>query len=213
MNAQIRVLVVDDHEMVRRGVISLLKTDPTLLVCGEAADGEAALAAAKGTSPDVVVMDITMPVMNGLDATRKLKKDLPGIEVVVFSVHDSEQMIREAIRAGAISYVLKTDGGPTILEAIAAAARHEPYFTSRAAQVLVHDLRGGGRENDDPLTPRERQVVELIADGKNSHEIGALLGISHKTSDVHRANIMRKLGIRSVSELVRYAIRNKLVEA
>lgn len=213
MSGKVRVLVVDDHEMVRRGVISLIQTEGAFRVCGEASDGESAIAKTEETKPDVVVMDISMPGLNGLEATRRIRRALPQTEVVILSVHDSEQMIREAIRAGAISYVLKTDGGSAVLEAIAAAGRHESYFTPRAARVLVQDIQGGNRDTGGPLTARERQVLELIADGKNSHDIGSLLGISHKTADVHRANLMRKLEIRSVSELVRYAIRNKLVEA
>lgn len=213
MSAKIRVLVVDDHEMIRRGVVGLIQTESGLRVCGEAADGLAAVAKAAETDPHVVVMDITMPLMNGLEATRKIKKSHPQTEIVILSVHDSEQMIREAVRAGAISYLLKSDDGQAILDAIAAAARHESYFTPRAADVLVRDLRNGGRETDGPLTARERQVLELIADGKNCHMIGELLGISFKTAAVHRNNLMHKLEMRSVSELVRYAIRTKLVDA
>jgi DNA-binding NarL/FixJ family response regulator len=199
--------------MIRRGVVGLIQTEGRFRVCGEAADGEAAVAKAVETNPHVVVMDISMPLMNGLEATRKIKRVLPQTEVVILSVHDSEQMIREAVRAGAISYLLKTDEGPAILDAIASAARHESFFTPRATQVLVRDLRGDGKVSEGPLTARERQVLELIADGKNCHAIGELLGISFKTAAVHRNNLMHKLEMRSVSELVRYAIRNKLVEA
>lgn len=213
MSSTARILIVDDHEVIRRGVQALIQTERGLAVCGEAVNGEEAVAKAAALAPDVVVMDISMPGINGLEATRRIRKADSRIEVVVLSVHDSDQMIREAIRAGAISYVLKTDGGRAILDAIHAAARGESFVTPRAARVLVQDVRGGTREPGDPLSPREHQVVELIADGKNSHEIGELLGISHKTADVHRNNIMKKLEIRSVSELVRYAIRNKLVEA
>lgn len=212
MSAKTRVLVVDDHEMIRRGVISLVQSDKGLTVCGEAENGQSAITKAESTRPDVVLMDITMPLMNGLEATRKIKQKLPDTEIVILTVHDSDQMIRESIRAGALSYVLKVDGGQAIVDAINAAARHESYLTPRAAAALMRDAVAGARDNG-PLTARETQVLELIADGKNSHEIGALLGISHKTSDVHRANLMRKLELRSISELVRYAIRNKLVEA
>lgn len=209
-----RILVADDHELFRRGVRSLIETRKEFEVCGEASNGREAVDRALELKPHIVIMDLTMPLLSGLQATRQIVQQLPTAQVLILSIHDSEHLIREAVLAGAHGYVLKTDGGSVLLDALRAISKREPYFTPRAAQVLVQELRGSGtrRAPGDPISARERQVLTLIAEGKNSREIGAILGISPKTSDVHRANLMRKLELHSVSELVRYAIRNHLVE-
>lgn len=207
-----KVLVVDDHEVTRRGVASVLAADPRLSVCGEAANGEEAVALATDLQPDVVVIDVLMPVMGGLEATRRIRERSPGTEVVVLSERVSDEAIRESIRSGAITFIPKEERAATLLDAVRAASRREPLFPPATAKALLHDLRGGA-EAGDPLTAREREVAKMFAEGRKSREIGKLLGISHKTADVHRGNIMRKLKLRSLGELVRHAIRNRWVEA
>ncbi len=210
----IRVLLADDHEMVRRGLRSVIESQPGWVVCAEATNGREAVTQAQAQNPNVVVMDVSMPELNGLEATRQIRKLLPRTEVIVLSMHESEQLVREVIAAGAKGYVLKTDAGTMLVQAIAHVNQHQPFFTSKVAELLLQDFLNPAAPLDtgDVLTPREREIVQLIAEGKSSKEIGALLTISVKTADTHRANIMRKLGMHSVSELVRYAIRNKIVE-
>ncbi len=205
------VLIVDDHELLRRGVRSLIETQTQYRVCGEASDGQQAVEMAAELKPDIIIMDLTLPRISGLEAIRRISKTQSGVAILVLSIHDSEQMIRESVLAGAHGYVLKTDGAKPLLEALDAMGRHEPYYTPRATEILVQELRGRRQPDGDPLTARERQILELIAEGKGSRDIGALLGIASKTADVHRANLMRKLNLHSVSELVRYAIRNNIV--
>lgn len=208
MSGRTRILVADAHEVVRRGVAALVQADPSLSVCGEASDGNAAVEVALSTKPDVVVMDATQAAMGGADTIRTVRRRLPNTQVLVLAA--SDVAIADSVSAGAISYVLKSVDGAATLKAIKAAARGERCLALPAAPRPPPPQQDGPWPAS-PLTDRERQVALLLVEGKNAHAIGAMLGISSKTADVHRANIMRKLEIRSVSELVRYAIRHKFI--
>ena len=212
----LRILLADDHELIRRGIRSMIESHEGWHVCHEAKDGREALTKALELKPDIVIVDITMPELNGLELTRRLRQELPRTEILVLSMHDSEQLVREVVRAGARSYVLKSDAGTALTTAIEALSKHKPYFSSRVAEIVLQSAMDGSDEEgissqDDRLTPREREVVQLIAEGHSSKDIAAALNISVKTAETHRANLMRKLDMHSVSELVRYAIRNKIV--
>ena len=215
----IRILLADDHEIVRRGLRALLETHPGWEVCGEAADGRAAVELAQKLSPDIVVMDIGMPQLNGFEATRQILERTRGIEVLVLSMHDSEQMVREVIGAGARGYVLKSDAGRDLVAAVEALLRREQFFSpSVASSVRASDLKVAGSKRPSlrpagELTRREREVLQLLAEGRTNKAVAQALGISVKTAETHRARIMRKLGMKSVAELVRYAIRNGFIEA
>jgi len=217
MSEHDRVLIADDHEMVRKGLRSMLESSGKWKVCGEATDGREAVRKAARLRPDIVIMDLTMPELNGLDATREIRRILPDCEVLVVTVHHSEQLVHEVLEAGAKGYVLKSDAGESIMAALDELARHKPYFTSAVSQVLLSAFLSPDRP-DVPdigglLTPREREIVQLIAEGRSTKEIATTLGISDKTVETHRANLMRKLDVHSVSEIVRYAIRNRMIEA
>lgn len=216
--SEIRILVADDHEVVRSGIRALLEGQPGWVVAGEAATGREALAKAKQLKPDVVILDISMPELDGLEAARRITKADPQIEVLILTMHESEKLVQEVLEAGARGYVLKTDAGRELVVAVKALSQHQPYFTSKASQMIldgylkaVHTLgkEPGVRKR---LTSREREILQLIAEGKSSKEIAAELGISLKTVDTHRSNLMRKLDVHSVTELVRYAIANKIVQ-
>ncbi len=214
----LRILIADDHEMIRGGLKSLLEAHEGWEVCGEAATGREAVQRCISLKPDIVVMDISMPDLNGLEATRRIRKECPKTEVLVLTMHDSEQLVREVMRAGARSYILKGDAGTVLTAAVESLARHKPFFSSRVSEIILQDYLDGetvASETDivGGLTPREREVLQLIAEGKSSKEIASVLNISTKTSETHRSNLMRKLNLHSVSELVRYAIRNKIIDA
>ncbi|MBI4454998.1 MAG: response regulator transcription factor [Acidobacteria bacterium] len=215
---KMRILIADDHEVVRRGFRSLLETRPEWEVCAEAVTGREAVEKATQHNPDVVVMDISMPELNGLEATRQIVKALPKVEVLILTMHDSEELVREVLDAGARGYVLKSDAGRDLVAAVDAVRRHKPFFTSRVSEIVLdgylkrnsHTGKEGIRLSR--LTPREREIVQLLAEGKSNKEVAVALNISVKTAETHRANVMNKLGLHSVTELVRYAVRNKIVE-
>ncbi len=213
----VRILVADDHEVVRRGLRTLLEAQPDLQVCAEAATGREAVEKAKECKPDLVVMDIGMPELNGLEATRKVLRVLPQTEVLILTMHESEQVVREVLAAGARGYVLKSDAARDLVTAVKALRQHKPFFTSRVAELVLKGYLSGVQAGDEEpslpsLTPREREIVQLLAEGKSNKEVAVALAISVKTVEAHRANIMRKLNLHSISELVHYAIRNKIVE-
>jgi DNA-binding NarL/FixJ family response regulator len=215
-----RILIADDHEVVRKGLRSLLESEPGLEVVGEASNGREAVEKAIASKPDVVVLDIGMPELNGLEATRRIVKATPRTEVLILTVYETEEVIREVLRAGARGYVLKSDAGRLLLTAMEAVSNHKPFFTSRVSElVLAGFLSGDQVKSDDdsppgtPLTPREREVLQLLAEGRTNKEVAAALGIGLKTVETHRMNLMAKLGLHSVVDLVRYAIRNGIVAA
>jgi DNA-binding NarL/FixJ family response regulator len=213
----IRILLADDHEVVRRGLTSLLSARPDWEVCGEAHNGREAVALAVKLKPNLAILDLSMPELNGLEATRQIRREAPETEVLVFTMHDSEQLVRDLLAAGARGYVLKTDATTQLLSAIETVSRHKLFFTSEVAErVLEGFLRLGETPAADGsapglLTPREREIVQLLAEARSNKEVATTLGISVKTVETHRASIMRKLGITSIVDLVHYAIRNHLV--
>jgi DNA-binding NarL/FixJ family response regulator len=209
----IRILLADDHDVVRRGVRSLLEAHPRWQVCGEAANGREAVGLAAKLKPDIAVLDLEMPELNGLEATRQIKRKLPGTEVLIYSMHETEQLIREVLAAGARGYVLKADAGRQLVDAVEALSRHRPFFTARASEALLETFLKSplAAGEGSSLTDREREVVQLLAEGKVNKEVAAALGISVKTVETHRAAVMRKLGMNSIVDLVHYAIRNHLV--
>lgn len=214
----LRILIADDHDVVRRGLASLLSSRPGWSICAAAATGREAVALAAQHRPDVVVMDISMPVLNGLEATRKIRKMLPKTEVLVLSLHYSDQLVRDIVGAGARAYVLKSDANHDLLTAVEALATRRSFFTSGAGRVLIDGFCNPASTPETPLlrkalSAREREIVQLLAEGNSSKEVAVALGISVKTAETHRANIMRKLEIHSVSELVRFAVKNHMIEA
>ena len=212
-----RVLIADDHDVVRRGIRAVIETAPDLQVVGEASTGREAVQLAAETRPEIVIMDINMPELNGLDATRMIVKSQPNTQVLILTMHDSEHLVRELLQAGARGFVLKSDAGQELIQAIRALQNHQVHFTSKVSELLLSGyLSGGGKEapkseNGAMLTTREREVVQLLAEGHSNKEVGAILGISVKTAETHRSHIMEKLNLKAFSELVRYAIRNNIV--
>jgi DNA-binding NarL/FixJ family response regulator len=216
---QVRILVADDHSIVRRGVRALLETRPGWKVCGEAATGAEAVKQAKKLRPDVVVIDITMPDLNGFEATRQIREATPQTEVLVLTVHESEQALREVLDAGALGYVSKSDLDLNLSTAIESLLRHKPFLSSRVSEMMLEGYlkrdvapKAVGAGPTIILTSRQREIVRLLAEGKTNKEVALALGISVKTAETHRNNIMRKLHLRSFSHLVRYAVRHNLVE-
>jgi DNA-binding NarL/FixJ family response regulator len=214
----LRIVVVDDHPVVRRGVRALLESQPGWEVSAEATTGREAVAVAKRLQPDIVVMDLSLPDLNGLDATRQVLVESPRTEVLVLTMHHSEELARNVLQAGARGYVLKSDADESLIAAVDTLRQHKPFLTSNVTEFVLDDyLRRAEEENGNAphtiLTARERQIIQLLAEGRSNKEAASVLGISVKTIEAHRANSMRKLRLRSFSDLVRYAIRNKIVEA
>jgi DNA-binding NarL/FixJ family response regulator len=214
----LRILIADDHQLFRNGVRALLQSHAGWEICGEASTGREAVAKTIELRPDVIILDISMPDLNGADAARRIRMASKNAEILILSVHYSDQLIREIIDAGAHGYVLKTDSDRDLLLAVESLARHKPFFTSKAKRVIQNEFIREGKFTNistvlrNPLSSREREIVQLLAEGKNSRGVSLSLGISVKTVETHRANIMRKLEIHNVSELVRYAVRNQIIE-
>jgi DNA-binding NarL/FixJ family response regulator len=207
-----RILLVDDHDAVRKGVRAMLESRPEWKVCGEAADGRAAVRLALELKPDIAVIDLELPVLNGLEATRQIKRELPEVEVLIYTMYETEELIRKVLAAGARGYVLKSDSGQSLIEAVEALSNHKPFLTLVASETVLEGfLESSRRDDHSVLTNREREIVQLLAEAKGNKEIASVLCISVKTVETHRATIMRKLGINSIVELVHYAIRNNLV--
>ena len=211
-----RILLADDHEVVRKGIKALLEGEPDVEIVGEAVDGRDAVAKALELRPDIVIMDITMAGMSGLEATRYIMKEAPETKVLILTIHDSESIAGEALKAGARGYVLKTDAGRELIVALDSLRQNKPYFTPAIANMMLKSFRGDEPKTDQPvrlqrLTLREREVFQLLAEAKSSKEIAQILDVSLKTIDAHRTNIMSKLDIHSVAELVRYAIREGVI--
>jgi DNA-binding NarL/FixJ family response regulator len=215
----VRILVADDHDVVRRGIKSLIESQPGWQVCDEARSGREAVAKAEERRPDIVVLDISMPELNGLEAARRIRKVSPNSEILILSVHYSDQLIKDILDVGVRGFVVKSDSDRDLIIALETLANHKPFFTSMATEVMLTNLlrpatiSAPGEMRTSRLTSREREIVQLLSEGRSSKEVASSLGISVKTAETHRANIMRKLEIHSVSELVRYAVRNQIVEA
>ena len=216
----LRLLVADDHEIVRRGLRTLIEAQPGWQVTAEASDGREAVEKAKAMKPDVTVLDIGMPSLNGLEAARQMLKNDARAKIVILTMHDSDRLIREVLDAGALGYVLKTDASRDLVTAINAVRSNKTFFTAKVAQIVLDGYldKKPRKDQESPsaqtrLTPRQREVVQLLAVGKSSKEVAVALGLSVKTAETHRANIMKRLDCHSVSELVRYAVRNNVIEA
>ena len=214
--APFRILIADDHEIVRRGIRDLIEKHPGWEVCGEAKDGRDAVSRAFALKPDLVLLDIGMPNLNGLDAARQIVANCPLTRVLILTVHDSEQVVRDVLAVGARGFLLKSDAGRDLVSAVEALQRHGTFFTSKVASVVLEGYLNPHRVSEpsrrNRLTPREREVVQLLAEGKTSKEIAVALNLSVKTTETHRTNIMRKLDVHSVAGLTIYAVRNGIVQ-
>ena len=216
--SELRILIADDHELIRRGVRTLLEAEPGWKVVAEASDGQEAFEKAKETRPEIVVLDIGMPRLSGLEAARRLKRILPQIKVLMLTMHDSERLAWEVLNVGALGYVTKSDTARDLVIAIEALRRDKTFFTPKVDRIILDSFLNGGSSKrakemqGEQLTSRQREIVQLLAEGKTSKEVSALLNLSVKTVETHRANIMRRLSCHSVSDLVRYAVRNNIVQ-
>src|ERR1700683_648201 len=216
---KLRILIADDHEVVRRGLCTLLQSHEGWEICGEAVDGRVAVSKAKELKPDVVIVDIGMPGLNGLAATRQLVQQNPEQKIIVLTITDSDQVIREALDAGARGFVLKSDAARDLVSAVEALQRDRMFFTPRVNDMVLAgflDKSDGSSLSESAkspkLTPREREVIQLLAEGKSSKEVACLLNLSTKTAETHRSNIMRKLGFHSIRDLVVYAVKNNIIQ-
>jgi DNA-binding NarL/FixJ family response regulator len=216
---KLRILLADDHEIVRKGLRSLLEKHEGWEVCGEASDGREALAMAQQLRPDVIIVDIGMPHLNGLDTTRQLLQLDPHFKVIVLTITDSDQVIREALNAGARGFILKSDAARDLVSAVEALQSKRMFFTPRVNDLVLAGFLDKGHtvtRNEVPnlpvLTAREREVTQLLAEGKSSKEVATLLNLSTKTVETHRSNIMRKLSLHSIRDLVVYAIKNNIIQ-
>src|SRR5436190_330881 len=212
----INVLLADDHDLMRQGIRALLETHSNISICAEATNGVEAVEKAIEYKPDVVVLDVTMPKMSGLDAARLIREKVPNTQIVMFTVHDTTEMVREILEAGAHGYILKSDASTQLAAAIEAVAKNDLYFSAGVSGVVMDSItrsyNSGPRTFADvPLTPRETDVVKMLANGKSNKEIARSLFISVRTVETHRRTIHRKLEITSLADLVRFAIRHDLV--
>src|ERR1700758_2373934 len=218
MTKALRILIADDHDLMRRGIKGMLQSHPGWEICGEAHTGREAVTKAQELKPDIAILDISMPDLNGVDAARRIRKESPNSEILVLSMHYSDQLIREIVDAGVRGYIVKSDSDRDLIIAVETLAKHKPFFTPRATEVILGNFNVSSPREEIPelirerLTSREREIVQLLAEGKSSKEVASSLCISVKTAETHRANIMRKLDLHSVSELVRYAVRNQIIE-
>jgi DNA-binding NarL/FixJ family response regulator len=208
----VRILIADDHEVVRAGLVKVLEAKPAWEIVAAVEDGRAAVRMARETQPDIAIVDYSLPSMNGIEVARAIREGSPKTEILIFTMYDNETIIREAMAAGANGYLLKSDAGKHLVEAIETLAGHRRFFSGRVSEALVGSFARTGISPPSPLTARERQVVRLIAEGRGNKDIARLLGISLKTVETHRASVMRKLELGSAAALVRYAIRNNLIE-
>lgn len=212
-----RILIADDHDVVRCGIRTLLEAHAGWSVCGEARDGREAVAKVEELRPDLVVLDVAMPMLNGMDAARQILKARPGTAILILTMYESDELIRQVLEAGARGFILKSDAAPNLVLAVEALQRRATFFTARAAKMMLdgylHRNLDPGAAVKDRLTPREREVVQLLAEGNSSKEAAVVLNLSVKTIETHRTNVMHKLDIHSIAGLVRYAVRNSIVEA
>jgi len=218
----LRILIADDHEVARRGIRAVLESHAGWEVCAEAKDGREAVELAASTKPHLILLDIGMPNLNGLEAARQILSANPYVAILIVTVHDSDSVVREVLRAGARGYLFKSDAGRDLIAAVEALQQQRTFFTSRISQMVLDGyLSREGEElqnqsNDislaDLLTSREREVIQLLAEGRTSKEVAVTLNLSVKTAETHRTNLMRKLGLHSVADLTRYAVRNGIVQ-
>jgi len=214
--SDLRIFIADDHEVARKGIRSLVENHAGWEVCGEARDGREAVESASTLKPDVFLLDIGMPNLNGLDASRQILTIMPEARILILTVHDSEQVIREVLAAGARGFLLKSDSVRDLVAAVEALQYGRTFFTSKVSQMMLDGyLRphtDGETSNQCVLTPREREVIQLVAEGKSTKEVATALSLSVKTAETHRTNLMRKLDLHSVADLTIYAVRNGIVQ-
>jgi DNA-binding NarL/FixJ family response regulator len=221
----LRILIADDHEVARRGIRALLESHAGWEVCAEAKDGRDAVELSDSTKPDIALLDIGMPNLNGLEAARQISMASPEVAILILTMHDSDNMVREVLRAGARGFLLKSDAGRDLVAAVEALQLHRTFFTRRVSQMVLdgfldRETRGEKGEpldrtddgSGESLTAREREVIQLLAEGRTSKEVAVTLNLSVKTAETHRTNLMRKLGLHSVADLTRYAVRNGIVQ-
>jgi DNA-binding NarL/FixJ family response regulator len=211
----VSVLLADDHDVVRAGLRAILETYQNWRVCAEATNGNEAIKLTAELQPDIVVLDLEMKDMDGLSVTRRIKEHDSDVEVLIFTMHDNEWLIREVLAAGAKAYVLKSEGVGPLIKAIECAVEHKTFLPPKASKTLLNRIRTSMSKSDEssPLTSRERAIVQLLASGRSNKEAAVALGISVKTIETHRAAIMRKLGFSSIVSLVRYAVREHFIKA
>ena len=215
----LRILIADDHDVMREGTRTVIERQENWEVCGVAATGREAVAQALALEPDIIVLDMTMPELNGLEAAIQIKRQCPGTEILMFTAHETDDLIRQAFEAGVKSFIFKTEAHHFLVEAIESLSRHKPFFTAKVSEILFSNILNraeGTRSATEPgqrLSAREREIVQLLAEGRSNKAVADTLGISVRTAETHRASILRKLNLDSVASLVRYAIRNKIVEA
>jgi DNA-binding NarL/FixJ family response regulator len=217
----LRILIADDHEVARRGIRSLLESHPGWEVCAEAKDGRDAVELATSMKPDLVLLDIGMPNLNGLEAARQILTTSPNVAILILTMHDSDNVIREVLRAGARGFLLKSDAGRDLVAAVEALESQKTFFTPRVSQMVLDgflnrekkrsEIEDVTNPSGELLTAREREVIQLLAEGRTSKEVAVTLNLSVKTAETHRTNLMRKLGLHSVADLTRYAVRNGIV--
>lgn len=217
----LRILIADDHEVARSGIRAVLENHPGWEVCGEAKDGRETVELAASTRPDLILLDIGMPNLNGLEAARQILAVTPDVAILILTMHDSDQVVREVLRAGARGYLLKSDAGRDLVAAVEALQIQRTFFTTRVSQLVLdgylhrekqRDPIYDKADNGNVLTSREREVIQLLAEGKTSKEVAVTLNLSVKTAETHRTNLMRKLGLHSIADLTRYAVRNGIVQ-
>lgn len=215
----LRILIADDHDVMREGTRAVIERQPGWEVCGIATTGREAVAQAFELQPDIIIMDMTMPDLNGLDAAIQIRRRLPRTEILIFTAHETDQLIREVFEAGAKSFIFKGQAHTYLVEAIQSLAQHKPFFTSKVSEILFADMlhrsdrETNGSQPGQRLSAREREIVQLLSEGGSNKEVASSLGISVRTAETHRASILRKLSLDSVASLVRYAVRNKIIEA
>jgi DNA-binding NarL/FixJ family response regulator len=214
--SDLRIFIADDHEVARKGICSLLENHAGWEICGEARDGREAVVCASKLRPDVLVLDIGMPNLNGLDAARQILTIMPEARILILTVHDSEQVLREVLAVGARGFLLKSDAGRDLVAAVEALQHRRTFFTSKVAQMMVEGYLRPHNESETSsqrvLTPREREVIQLVAERKSTKQIATALSLSVKTAETHRTNLMRKLDLHSIADLTLYAVRNGIVQ-
>jgi DNA-binding NarL/FixJ family response regulator len=214
----LRILIADDHDVARRGIRAMLESHEGWQVCGEAKDGREAVELASAMKPDLILLDIGMPNLNGLEATRQILTTSPEAVILILTMHDTDQVVQEVLRAGARGFLLKSDAGRDLMAAVEALENHRTFFTTKVSRMVLDGYLNPQREGheekpavDNLLTSREREVIQLLAEGKTSKEVAVALKLSVKTAETHRTNLMRKLDLHSVADLTRYAVRNGIV--
>lgn len=208
-----RILIADDHAVVRSGLRTVIEAQPRWSVVAEASDGKEAVRKALEQKPDVAVLDYSLPLLNGVEVTRQIRARIPSIEVLIFTMHDNERLVYDLLKAGARGYLLKSDAKHALVTAIESLAAHRPFFTAKVSETLLDSYLKKSTTDEEVLTARERSVIQLIAEGHSNKQIANVLNISVKTVETHRAAAMRKLNLSSAAALVRYAVRNRIVEA